>query len=111
MQALLVFIGPVRFGSIYSRRDTVGGIAGVMVGGGTAGTLAALPMPLGSLIEPLGPRAFAGPGGMPLTPASWAGAPKGAARTPRIVTASSAALTAIHPRENIETGSARFMDR
>src|SRR5258707_1169656 len=47
--------------------DTVDGIAGLMAGGGIAGTLAALPMPLGSLIEPLRPRAFAGPGGMPLT--------------------------------------------
>jgi hypothetical protein len=51
-----------------------------MTGGGIAGTLAALPMPLGSLTEPFNPRAFAGPGGMPLTPASWAGAIEGAAR-------------------------------
>jgi len=91
--------------------DSVGGITGLMAGGGIAGTLAALPMPLGSLIEPLGPRAFAGPGGMPLTPASWAGAPKGAARRPRTATASSAALPAIHPRENIETSSMGLMDR
>jgi hypothetical protein len=53
--------------------DTTGGITGVIAGGGIAGTLAALPMPLGSLTEPFSPRAFAGPGGMPLTPASWAG--------------------------------------
>ena len=39
--------------------DTVDGIAGLMAGGGIAGTLAALPMPLGSLTEPLRPRAFA----------------------------------------------------
>jgi hypothetical protein len=29
-------------------------------------------MPLGSLIEPLRPFTLPGPGGMPLTPASWA---------------------------------------
>src|SRR3989441_8225163 len=86
--------------------DTVGGITGLMVGGGIAGTLAALPMPLGSLTEPFGPRAFAGPGGMPLTPASCAGALEGAAKTPSTVTASNAALPAIHPREKIETGCA-----
>jgi len=91
--------------------DSVGGITGLMAGGGIAGTLAALPMPLGSLIEPLGPRAFAGPGGMPLTPASWAGAPKRAASRPRTARVSNAALPAIHPRENIETDCARFMDR
>ena len=91
--------------------DNVGGITGLMAGGGIAGTLAALPMPLGSLIEPLGPRAFAGPGGMPLTPASCAGAPKGAARRPRTATAGRAALPAIHPRENIETDCAWVMDR
>jgi len=91
--------------------DTVGGITGLMVGGGIAGTLAALPMPLGSLTEPFGPRAFAGPGGMPLTPASWAGALEGAAKTPSTVTASNAALPAIHPREKIETDCACFMDR
>ena len=84
---------------------------GLMAGGGIAGTLAALPMPLGSLIEPLSPRAFPGPGGMPLTPASWAGAPEGAARRPRIATASNAALPVIHPRENIETRRARLIDR
>jgi hypothetical protein len=77
---------------------------GLMAGGGIAGTLAALPMPLGSLIEPLSPRAFPGPGGMPLTPASWAGdLDEGAARRPRIATVSNAALPVIHPREKIET--------
>jgi len=89
----------------------VGGITGVIVGGGIAGTLAALPMPLGSLTEPLGPRAFAGPGGMPLTPASWAGDIEGAARTPRTATHTNAALPAIHPREKIEGSCAWFMDR
>ena len=87
-------IGNVR---VTAGEDSVGGITGVMVGGGTAGTLAALPMPLGSLIEPLGPRAFAGPGGMPLTPASWAGAPKGAARRPSTARVSNAALLSIRP--------------
>ena len=74
-----------------------------MVGGGIAGTLAALPMPLGSLTEPLSPRAFAGPGGMPLTPASWAGDVPGAARRERTAALSNAALAVIHPREKIET--------
>src|SRR5258708_416378 len=89
--------------------DTVGGITGLMAGGGIAGTRAALPMPLGSLIEPFNPRAFAGPGGMPLTPASWAGDLAGAARTPNTVTASTAAWPTIHPRENIETGCVCFI--
>jgi hypothetical protein len=66
-------------------------------------------MPLGSLIEPLSPRAFAGPGGMPLTPASWAGDLAGAARRPRSATLTNAALPAIHPREKIETSCARFI--
>src|SRR5258705_1195070 len=43
--------------------DTVGGITGLMAGGGIAGTRAALPMPLGSLIEPVNSPAIAGPGG------------------------------------------------
>ncbi len=82
---------------------------GLMAGGGIAGTLAALPMPLGSAIEPLSPRAFPGPGGMPLTPASWAGDLEGAARRPRTATASNAALPVIHPREKIETRRALLM--
>lgn len=48
----------------------MGGVRGVIAGGGIAGTLAAFPVPLGSLTELLSPRAFAGAGGMPLTPAS-----------------------------------------
>ena len=84
---------------------------GLIAGGGIAGTLAALPMPLGSLTEPLSPRAFAGPGGMPLTPASWAGDVPGAARRPRTATLTNAALPIIHPREKIETSCVRFMDR
>ena len=87
----------------------MGGITGLIAGGGIAGTLAALPMPLGSLTEPFSPRAFAGPGGMPLTPASWAGALEGAARRERTAKASNAALPAIHPREKIETGCACVM--
>src|SRR5207244_2494798 len=58
----------------------LGGVTGVMVGGGGEGTRAALPIPEGSLTEPLSPRALAGPGGMPLTPASCAAA--GAASAP-----------------------------
>jgi hypothetical protein len=82
-----------------------------MAGGGIAGTLAALPIPLGSLIEPLSPRAFPGPGGMPLTPASWAGDLEGAARRHRTATASNAALPAIHRRQKIETRRAWLIDR
>jgi hypothetical protein len=67
-----------------------------MVGGGIAGTLAALPMPLGSLTEPLSPRAFAGPGGMPLTPASWAGDLDGAARRQTTATLTTATWPMIH---------------
>jgi hypothetical protein len=89
----------------------VGGTTGVITGGGIAGTLAALPMPLGSLTEPLSPRAFAGPGGMPLTPASWAGDLAGAARRQRTAKARTAALPVVHPREKIETSCASFMDR
>jgi hypothetical protein len=89
----------------------VGGVTGVIAGGGIAGTLAALPMPLGSLTEPLSPRAFAGPGAMPLTPASWAGDLEGAARRPSIAMAKNAILPNIHPREKIETSCARLMDR
>lgn len=67
----------------------LGGVTGVMVGGGSAGTRAALPMPEGSLTDPLSPRALAGPGGMPLTPASCAGAAAGAARTETSASAAS----------------------
>ncbi|HEY5126522.1 MAG TPA: hypothetical protein VIJ35_04370 [Bradyrhizobium sp.] len=86
-------------------------MTGVMVGGGIAGTLAALPMPLGSLTEPLSPRAFAGPGGMPLTPASWAGDLEGAARTASTATLTKAALAVVDARAKIETGCVCFMDR
>jgi hypothetical protein len=52
---------------------TADGTAGTaMLGGGGAGILAALPMPLGSLTELLRPPALPGPRGMPLTPASCA---------------------------------------
>jgi hypothetical protein len=62
--------GPVR---VTTGDDTFGTGTGLRSGCGSGGTLAALPMPLGWLTEPFSPRAFAGPGGMPLTPASWAG--------------------------------------
>jgi hypothetical protein len=68
--------------------DTLGTGTGLRSGCGSGATFAALPMPLGSLIEPLSPRAFAGPGGMPLTPASWAGNLPGDARIKRTATAS-----------------------
>ena len=65
------------------RRLETGGAADgttgtAMLGGGGAGILAALPMPLGSLTELLRPPALPGPRGMPLTPASCAGAGAGA---------------------------------
>jgi hypothetical protein len=41
---------------------------GLVLGGGGGATLAALPMPLGSLTELLTPPALPGPAGMPLTP-------------------------------------------
>jgi hypothetical protein len=41
---------------------------GLVLGGGGGATLAALPMPLGSLIELLPPPTLPGPDGMPLTP-------------------------------------------
>jgi hypothetical protein len=41
---------------------------GLVLGGGGGATLAALPMPLGSLIELLAPPTLPGPEGMPLTP-------------------------------------------
>jgi hypothetical protein len=77
--------------------DKAGGVAGAIFGGAIAGTLAALPMPLGSLTEPFSPRAFAGPGGMPLTPASWAGDPEGAASRPNTARVRNARLPIIHP--------------
>ena len=89
----------------------MGGMTGVMDGGGIAGTRAALPMPLGSFTKRLSPRAFAGPGGMPLTPASWAGDLEGAARRASTAMPSNAARLVIHPRKNIKTSGARFMDR
>jgi len=51
---------------------TVVGVTGLIAGCGSDGIFAALPMPLGSLIEPLRPLTFPGPGGTPLTPASCA---------------------------------------
>ena len=82
-----------------------------MVGGAIAGTLAALLMPLGSLTDPLSPRALAGPGGMPLTPASWAGEVPVAASRPNTAKVSNAVLPRIHPQEKIETGCVRLIER
>src|SRR4051794_32131489 len=66
----------------YRRLETAGAADGTtgtaMLGGGGGGILAALPMPLGSLIELLRPPALPGPRGMPLTPASCAGEAAGA---------------------------------
>jgi hypothetical protein len=69
------------------RRLETGGAADgttgtAMLGGGGAGLLAALPMPLGSLTVLLRPPALPGPRGMPLTPASCAKHGAGAARQP-----------------------------
>jgi hypothetical protein len=65
-----------------TRGTTDGTAGGAMLGGGGAGILAALPMPLGSLIELLRPPALPGPRGMPLTPASCAKDGAGDARQP-----------------------------
>src|SRR3954454_17780380 len=67
------------------RRLAIGGAADgtagtAMLGGGGAGILVALPMPLGSLTELLRPPALPGPRGMPLTPASCARDDAAAAR-------------------------------
>src|SRR5947209_989361 len=58
-----------------------GGATGAArLGIGGAGIFAALPMPLGSLIELLRPPTLPGPCGIPLTPASCARDFKGAAK-------------------------------
>jgi hypothetical protein len=69
------------------KRPETGGTADgttgtAMRGGGGAGILPALPMPLGSLTELLRPPALPGPRGMPLTPASCARIGAGAATQP-----------------------------
>jgi hypothetical protein len=95
--------------------DTLDGTTGAMAGdagGGTEGigcTLEALLLPLGLLIEPLSPRAFAGPGGMPLTPASWAGALESAASRPRIAALANVILAITPPQERIEPRCARLI--
>jgi hypothetical protein len=91
--------------------DTVGAGTELVAGGGIAGTLAALPTPLGSLTEPLSPRAFAGPGAMPLTPASWAGDLDGAARRARTATIRNTTLPINHPRGQIEASCACLINR
>jgi hypothetical protein len=89
--------------------DTVVGATGVIIGGGIAGTLAALPIPLGSLTEPLRPFTLPGPGGMPLTPASWAGDLAGAATRHSSARPAKANLTVIQQPERIGTGCARLI--
>ena len=91
--------------------ETEGTGAGLMAGGGGAGTLAALPMPLGSLTAPLSPRAFAGPGGMPLTPASWAGDLPGAARRQSTATLINTVPRKRRPEDKVETRCAGCIDR
>ena len=91
--------------------DTLGGTTGAMDGGGGEGTRAALPMPEGSLTEPLGPRAFAGPGGMPLTPASWAGDVEGRASAHSSAAVTIAVLPLRHDRKRDKPGCVRVMDR
>jgi hypothetical protein len=89
--------------------DKDGTGTGLITGCGSAGTLAALPTPLGSLTEPLSPRALAGPDGMPLTPASCAGDLPGAARRASIATPMHAALPIVDSRDRIETDCVRRM--
>jgi hypothetical protein len=87
----------------------VGTAGGLIAGGAIAGSLPALPMPLGSLTEPLRPRAFAGPEGMPLTPASWPNDLEGAASRLKTAKAKNAALPNLDPRRNAETSCARII--
>src|SRR5450432_2290051 len=68
-------------------------------------------MRLGSLTEPLSPRAFPGPGGIPLTPASWAGDRPGAASRHTTAKASNTVLPVLQPGTKIEVSGARFIDR
>jgi hypothetical protein len=83
------------------------GTAGTaMLGGGGAGILAALPMPLGSLTELLRPPALPGPRGIPLTPASpapWAKHGAGAARQPANATAKKHDLPNIDHASRVQT--------
>jgi hypothetical protein len=85
--------------------DTRGTGTGLRSGCLSGATFAALRMPLGSLIEPLSPRAFAGPGGMPLTPASWAVDLPGDARIERTATVSNIS----HLKEKIEPSCECFI--
>ncbi len=69
-----------------------------MLGEGAGGILAALPIPLGSLIELFKPPALPGPCGMPLTPASCAGEFIGALKPVKIARTKTAGLPNIaHP--------------
>jgi hypothetical protein len=77
--------------------------AGLAAGGGICGGLGALPMPLGSLTELLGPPTLPGPLGMPLTPASPACARHftGAIRLPANARAINADLPNIDHLRNV----------
>jgi hypothetical protein len=80
---ILLTIGPGLEDTRLETDGASGGTAGTaMLGGGGAGILAALPMPLGSLSELLRPPALPGPRGIPLTPASCAKDGADAARQP-----------------------------
>lgn len=88
----------------------MGMAGGLIAGGGIAGTRAALPIPLGSLTDPLRPRAFPGPGAMPLTPASWPGDLEGAARQSS-TTHNNDTLPIEHRQGIIETSGAFLFNR
>jgi hypothetical protein len=83
-------------GRVTTGEAMLGTGTGLRSGYGSAGTLAALPIPLGSLTEPLSPRALAGPGGMPLTPASCAG--DLATRAKRAMTATIGNVRRLHEK-------------
>jgi hypothetical protein len=74
-----VDLGDTRLERVGAADGTVGT---AMLGGGGGGIRAALPTPLGSLIELLIPPALPGPRGIPLTPASCAKDGIGASKQP-----------------------------
>src|ERR1700733_13611443 len=93
------------------RRLETGGAADgttgtAMRGGGGAGILAALPMPLGSLAELLRPPALPGPRGMPLTPASCAKHGAGFARQLTSANAKTHDLPSIDQASRLPTNGA-----
>jgi hypothetical protein len=95
-------------GRVMAGPDKVGGVTGLMVGGGIAGVVI-LPAPLGFMTEPLRPRAFPGPSGIPLIPVSWADARKGAATRQRSASVSSVARSMFCRQRKIEPRSADLM--